>query len=112
MKTVIEHEINVRTIIYNLINVYQPYPKLITEHKEAIDQALKEIEEVILESLPSHTARHRKVIERRMKWLKSQADSTRADISHTRAELSALEDAIRCFDTKANLLKKLGGKDV
>lgn len=24
---------NARTIIYNLINVYQPYPKLITEHK-------------------------------------------------------------------------------
>lgn len=52
MKTVRERETNVRTIIYNLINVYQPYPKLITEHKEAIDQALKEIDEVILDSLP------------------------------------------------------------
>ena len=52
MKIIREREINVRTIIYNLINVYQPYPKLITEHKEAIDQALKELEEVILDSLP------------------------------------------------------------
>ena len=42
----------VRTIIYNLINVYQPYPKLITEHKEAIDQALKEIEELLVEVKP------------------------------------------------------------
>lgn len=52
MKTIREREINVRTIIYNLINFYQPYPKLITEHKEAIDQALKEIEELLLECKP------------------------------------------------------------
>lgn len=43
---------NARTIIYNLINVYQPYPKLITEHKEAIDQALKELEELLKECKP------------------------------------------------------------
>lgn len=43
---------NARTIIYNLINVYQPYPKLITEHKEAIDQALKELEELLLGCKP------------------------------------------------------------
>lgn len=45
---------NARTIIYNLINVYQPYPKLITEHKEAIDQAPKKLEELLLESLPEN----------------------------------------------------------
>jgi len=43
---------NARTIIYNLINVYQPYPKLITEHKEAIDQAPKKLEELLLECKP------------------------------------------------------------
>ncbi len=52
MKTIREREINVRTIIYNLINFYQPYPKLITEHKEAIDQALKELEELLVECKP------------------------------------------------------------
>lgn len=43
---------DVRTILYNLINVYQPYPKLITEHKEAIDQAEQAIKALLLSKLP------------------------------------------------------------
>lgn len=41
----------IKQSIYDLLNIYQPYPKLITEHKDAIDQALKEIETILLESL-------------------------------------------------------------
>ena len=42
-----------------------------------------------------------KRLKRRAKWLRSQADSTRADIQYTRAELSALEWAVPILEDYA-----------
>lgn len=43
----------IKQSVYDLLNIYQPFPKLITEHKDIIDQALKEIETLLVESLPN-----------------------------------------------------------
>lgn len=52
---------------------------------------------------PVHTryADRIKRLKRRAEWLRSQADSTRADIQYTRAELSALEWAIPILEVYA-----------
>ena len=42
-----------------------------------------------------------KRLKRRAEWLRSQADSTRADIHYTRAELSALEWAVPILENYA-----------
>jgi hypothetical protein len=73
----------IKQSIYDLLNTYQPFPKLITEHKDAIDQALKEIHDLIVESLPEAIG--------------EQDEYTKG--------------FNRCHEmTKANLLKILGGE--
>lgn len=41
-------------------------------------------------------------LERRKDWLQSQVDSTRSDLSYTKAELSALRQAIACMEFVEN----------
>ena len=91
----------IRDIIEDCAEDYYPYHEYSgayeDNNKKSLDQALKELEEVILESLPEAPS---------LEAMKHAEDS--GDLKQLKFMLgyqSSLED------TKANLLKKLGGKE-
>ena len=83
---------------------------LFADRKEQVIAETIELFERMAEPIEPHKYSSRiKVLERRRDWLKSQSESTpdRTDISHTRAELSALDWAIKNLEQMKSNLKEL-----